>query len=70
MNICHHEDDFGVLCEWDFFAIAHGKGACDGIGGTVKRAVYRESLRRPMCEQMLDTETVFRYITEQFETRI
>ena len=70
VNICHHEDDFGVPCEWNFFATAHGKGACDGIGGTVKRAVYRESLRRPMREQILDAETMFRYLTEQFETRI
>lgn len=26
---------------WHFFATSHGKGAVDGVGGTVKRAVYR-----------------------------
>lgn len=27
---------------WNFFATAHGKGAVDGIGGSVKRTVWRE----------------------------
>ena len=27
--------------EWHFFATSHGKGAVDGIGGTVKRTVLR-----------------------------
>lgn len=26
---------------WHFFATSHGKGAVDGVGGTVKRIVYR-----------------------------
>jgi len=26
---------------WNFFATSHGKGAVDGIGGTVKRTVWR-----------------------------
>lgn len=40
-NICHSKDDFGVTIEWDFFASGHGKGAVDGLGGTVKRLVWR-----------------------------
>ena len=43
-NISYHEKDFGVKCEWHFFATSHGKNACDGIGGTVKHAAYRHSL--------------------------
>ena len=31
-NLLFHEKDFGVLSEWHFYATAHGKGACDGIG--------------------------------------
>lgn len=27
------------------FALGHGKGACDGIGGTVKRHAYKASLQ-------------------------
>lgn len=29
----------GVDATWSFFATSHGKGAVDGIGGTVKRKV-------------------------------
>ena len=35
VNLCHHEDDFGLEGEWNFFATNHGKSACDG---TVKRS--------------------------------
>ena len=35
-NLCHHELDFSVKAEWHFSATSHGKGACDGLGGTVK----------------------------------
>lgn len=70
INVCHHQQDFGIPCEWNFFATAHGKGACDGIGGTAKRAVYRESLRRPLRDQILDAQTMFSYLTETFQTKI
>ncbi|GFO14380.1 otu domain-containing protein 5 [Plakobranchus ocellatus] len=32
--------------DWSFFATAHGKGPIDGIGGTVKRAVWRRILQQ------------------------
>ena len=34
LNLCHHKDDFRVKAEWHFSATSHGKGACDGLGGT------------------------------------
>lgn len=37
----------GVKAEWHFLASCHGKGACDGIGGTVKRMATKASLQRP-----------------------
>ena len=37
MNLCYHKEGFGVQAEWHFYATSHGKGQCDGIGGTVKR---------------------------------
>ena len=47
MNICRHSEDFDMeVVAWNFFATSHGKGACDGIGGTVKRLARLESLRR------------------------
>jgi len=34
------EADFSIDIEWNFFASSHGKGAVDGIRGTVKRHVW------------------------------
>ena len=28
---------FGADAEWNYFEVCHGKGPCDGIGGTAKR---------------------------------
>ena len=44
INICYHEQDFGMCAEWNFSS--HGKGPCDGAGGTVKRLAVRASLQR------------------------
>ena len=46
MNLCRHEEEFGFPAVWNYFATSHGKGPCDGIGGTVKRLARDESLRR------------------------
>lgn len=45
INLAHHRKDFGVDAEWHFSATSHGKGACDGLGGTVKRHARRSSLQ-------------------------
>ena len=39
-NLTFMRKDFGVDGEWSFFASSHGKGAVDGVGGVVKRAVW------------------------------
>lgn len=44
-NVCCHYDDFGVKSEWHFWPTSHGKGPCDGIGGTVKRRARDSSMR-------------------------
>ena len=46
INVCLHKQDFGLPAKWNFFATSHGKGACDGVGGTVKQLAYTESLRQ------------------------
>jgi len=46
INITHHLQDFGIAAEWHFFPTSHGKGPCDGIGGTLKRLAARASLQR------------------------
>ena len=61
INICHHYEDFGLNGKWNFFATSHGKGPCDGIGGTVKRLAYRESLRRTSSDYIIDINTMFNF---------
>ena len=56
-----HKSDFKVDAEWNFFATSHGKSACDGIGGTVKRLASCESLRRPTEDQILTPEDLQAY---------
>lgn len=53
VNIYYHADDFGAPAEWNFFATAHGKGPCDGVGGSVKRLAARTSLQRLYDQQIL-----------------
>ena len=40
-NLHSWEQEHDVTIRWNFFATSHGKGVVDGIGGTVKRAVWR-----------------------------
>ena len=42
-NLTQHFADFNLQAEWHFFATSHGKGPCDGIGGTIKRLARRQS---------------------------
>ena len=35
--IANHQEMFGTAARWDYFEAGHGKGPCDGIGGSVKR---------------------------------
>ena len=53
-----------------FFATSHGKGSCDGIGGTVKRSVAKASLQRPYQRQILTSEEMFDYCTENLSNII
>ena len=58
-NLCYHKDDFGMAAEWHFSATSHGKGACDGIGGTVKRLAARASLQNPYSDQIMTPRQLF-----------
>ena len=64
INMCHHAQDFGLSCVWHFFATCHGKGPCDGVGGTVKRLTARASLQRPEKEQIVTPEEMFAFCSE------
>ena len=41
-NLYEWEKEFSINLIWNFFATSHGKGAVDGIGGTLKRSVWRQ----------------------------
>ena len=45
--VCDHSKLFGgVQAQWDYFEAGHGKGPCDGIGGTVKHLADEAVKRR------------------------
>ena len=58
-NLSFHKDDFGLEAEWHFFATSHGKNACDGVGGTIKRTAAYHSLQRPIDQQILTPRQLF-----------
>lgn len=59
VNLTHHEDDFGCKAEWHFFATSHGKGPCDGIGGSLKRSAAFASLKRPLNNQIVNAKDLY-----------
>ena len=60
-NLIFHEAHFGVAAEWHFFATAHGKGPCDGIGGSLKRLAARASLQRHQNNQILTCADLYQW---------
>ena len=66
LNLCLHSEDFGMKAVWNFFTTSHGKGPCDGLGGTVKRLVARMSLQRPYNEQILTSESFYQFCCVNF----
>ena len=51
-----------------FFATAHGKTSCDGIGGTVKRLTASASLQeRDSSRQILNTQDMFKFCQKDID---
>lgn len=61
VSLTFHESDFERSASWDFFAAHHGKSPCDGIGGTTKRCLTRESLSRPVDGHILTAKQAYDY---------
>ena len=36
-TVANHKELFGIHARWNYFDAGHGKGPCDGLGGTTKR---------------------------------
>ena len=68
INLCMHQEDFGLNATWSFFATSHGKSPCDGVGGTVKRKIARCSLQRPVNDQILTFSAVEKFCSEHLTT--
>lgn len=64
INLCYHKKDFAVCAEWHFTATAHGKGVCDGVGGTLKRLAARASLQRPYDQQIMTPKHLFEWAVQ------
>lgn len=61
---CMHKKEFDVEAEWHFFATSHGKSACDGLGGTVKRLAAKASLQRPYNDQIMTPHQLFTWCSQ------
>ena len=59
-----HQADFGISAQWHFSATSHGKGACDSLGGIVKRLAARASLQRPTEDQILTLFQLYEWASQ------
>ena len=60
-NLLYHEEDFGMCAEWHFFTTSHGKNACDGVGGTVKREAAKASLQAAVTGHILTPQDLYNW---------
>ena len=61
VNLAFHAKDFMIEAEWHICATAHGKGPCDGIGGTLKRQAARA---RPYDGQIQTPKQLYEWAKE------
>jgi hypothetical protein len=60
-GIACHNEEFRVPAEWHFFATSHGKSACDGVCGTLKRLKAKASLQRPYNDQIMTLHQLYEW---------
>ena len=46
--LAYHEEEFSIKARWNFLESGHGKGPCDGLGGSVKRSADM-AVRQAKC---------------------
>jgi hypothetical protein len=66
INLCYHKDDFGMGAAWHILAMSHGKGACDGIGGAIKRLARKASLQNPYEEKIITPRQLYEWAVVKF----
>ena len=67
ISLSHHLIDFGVAGERHFYATGHGKGACDGVGGTLKRIARRSCLQSGIKNEILTAQKTLWVGSRKFE---
>ena len=67
INLSHHFIDFGVAGEWHFHAAGHGKGACDSVGGILKRISRRSCLQSGIENEILTTQKLYEWAVENLK---
>lgn len=55
--IARHETIFEMKATWTYFESGHGKGPCDGVGGTLKRLA--DDVSKMGTASIIDAETFF-----------
>ena len=65
-NLCMHKRNFGFDAEWNFFATAHGKSPCNGIGGNIKRFTAIESLKRVNNNKIISPKEMNNFCKQYF----
>ena len=63
-NLLHIQEDFKLEAKWHLYATSHGKNACDGIGGTIKRETGKASLRATTTGQLITPKQLFEWCVE------
>ena len=53
-NLTFFSEIYQCGTSWHFFATSHGKGVVDGIGGTVKRVVWKECMTGKVIDNAQD----------------
>ena len=59
-----------ISAEWHFSATSHGKGACDGVGGAVKRLAAKASLQKLFDEQIMTPLQLFEWASANIPSTI
>ena len=69
MNLNYHEKDLETKAEWNFFATSHCKGACDGVGGAIKRLARKASMQRVAANYIRDAKIFHEWAKDEFKTK-
>ena len=54
----------------DFFATSRGKSPCDGVGGTIKRAIAKVNLQKPLDKQILEPLKIYEFCVLHFKDTV